>query len=53
MERVVELDETYEHGSAHLYLGVMTTLLPPALGGKPEKDAATSNAPSSCHRGVI
>jgi len=37
MERVVVLDETHEHGSAHLYLGVMTTLLPPALGGKPEE----------------
>ncbi|MEK7758755.1 MAG: TRAP transporter TatT component family protein, partial [Pseudomonadota bacterium] len=37
MERVVALDETYERGSAHLYLGVMTTLLPPALGGKPEE----------------
>lgn len=37
MERVVELDETYERGSAHLYLGIMTTLLPPALGGKPEE----------------
>ena len=36
MERVIELDETYEHGSAHLYLGVLTSLLPPALGGKPE-----------------
>jgi hypothetical protein len=37
MERVAALDETYERGSAHLYLGVMTTLLPPALGGKPEE----------------
>jgi len=37
MERVVVLDEPYERGSAHLYLGVMTTLLPPALGGKPEE----------------
>jgi hypothetical protein len=37
MERVVALDETHEHGSAHLYLGVMTTLLPPSLGGKPEE----------------
>ena len=36
MERVVELDETYDSGSAHLYLGVMSTLLPPTLGGKPE-----------------
>jgi hypothetical protein len=40
MERVVALDETYERGSAHLYLGVMTTLLPPALGGKPEEGRA-------------
>ena len=40
MERVVELDETYESGSAHLYLGVMTTLLPPTLGGKPEEGRA-------------
>ena len=40
MERVVELDETYEYGSAHLYLGVMTTLLPPTLGGKPEEGRA-------------
>lgn len=37
MERVVALDDTYERGSAHLYLGIMTTLLPPALGGKPEE----------------
>jgi hypothetical protein len=37
MARVVELDETYEHGEAHLYLGVIATLLPPALGGKPEE----------------
>jgi hypothetical protein len=37
MARVVELDETYSHGEAHLYLGVIATLLPPALGGKPEE----------------
>ena len=37
MARVVELDETYEHGEAHLYLGVIASLLPPALGGKPEE----------------
>ena len=36
MERVVELDEAYQDGAAHLYLGVLATLLPPALGGKPE-----------------
>jgi len=37
MVRVVELDEGYSHGEAHLYLGVLATLLPPALGGKPEE----------------
>jgi uncharacterized protein YceK len=37
MERVVALDETYSHGEGHLYLGVFATLLPPALGGKPEE----------------
>lgn len=37
MTRVVELDETYNHGEGHLYLGVFATLLPPALGGKPEE----------------
>jgi hypothetical protein len=37
MVRVTELDEAYSHGEAHLYLGVFATLLPPALGGKPEE----------------
>ena len=37
MQRVVELDETWQHGSAHLYLGILSTLIPPALGGKPEE----------------
>ena len=37
MAKVVELDEGYDHGEAHLYLGVIATLLPPALGGKPEE----------------
>lgn len=37
MERVVELDEAYGQGSAHLYLGVASTILPPATGGKPEE----------------
>jgi hypothetical protein len=36
MQRVLELDEFYQDGAAHLYLGVLTTLLPPALGGKPD-----------------
>jgi len=37
MQRVVALDETYEEGSAFLYLGILATLLPEAMGGKPEQ----------------
>ncbi len=36
MERVVELSDTYEEGGAHLYLGVLYTLRPETLGGRPE-----------------
>lgn len=36
MQRVVALDEHYQQGGAHLYLGVLATLLSPALGGQPE-----------------
>jgi TRAP transporter T-component len=35
LERLVELDESYEHGSAHLYLGMLNTIRPAALGGNP------------------
>ena len=37
MEKVVELDETYQNGRAHLYLGGIETLLPKLMGGRPEK----------------
>lgn len=37
MLRVVTLDEHFERGSAHLYLGVLATLLPKAMGGQPEE----------------
>lgn len=36
MQRVVELDEAHQNGAAHLYLGGLATVLPPALGGRPE-----------------
>jgi len=36
MQQVIKLDESHESGQAHLYMGVLNTLLPPALGGKPE-----------------
>ncbi len=40
MVRVTELDDTYQDGAAHLYLGSLATLLPPALGGRPEEGKA-------------
>jgi hypothetical protein len=37
MKQVVRLNPEYEDGGAFLYLGTLATLLPPALGGNPEK----------------
>jgi hypothetical protein len=39
-ERILALDERIEDGGAHLYLGVLDTLLPPAMGGRPEEGRA-------------
>jgi hypothetical protein len=36
IQRVLEIDEFTDNGNAHLYMAVMESLLPPALGGKPE-----------------
>lgn len=36
MEKIVVLQEDYDHGGAHTYLGVLNSLRPPSLGGKPE-----------------
>lgn len=36
MERIVVLDDAYEEGGAHLFLGVLYTLRPASLGGKPD-----------------
>lgn len=35
--RIVELDETYENGRPWLYLGMLYSLRPPSLGGKPDQ----------------
>lgn len=40
MARVLELDEAYESGAAHLYMGGMETLLPASMGGRPEEGRA-------------
>jgi hypothetical protein len=37
MQRVVALNEAYEHGQAHMYLGVLNSILPESLGGQPDK----------------
>ena len=37
MEKVSALDERYDHGQAHVYLGAMNCRLPASLGGRPEK----------------
>lgn len=37
MQRVVEIDPSYQGGDAYLYLGVLSIILPPAMGGKPKQ----------------
>ena len=36
LERALVLDESYENGALHGYLGILNSLRPPALGGKPD-----------------
>jgi hypothetical protein len=40
VRRVVELDPEYADGDPYLYLGVLATLIPEAMGGKPEEGRA-------------
>jgi hypothetical protein len=35
-ERVLAIDDAHDGGNAHLYLGVMNTLRPASMGGRPE-----------------
>jgi len=37
MERVLEIDDSYFHGSTHLFFGSIWGIKPPMLGGDPEK----------------
>jgi len=37
LDRVLILDEGYEQGQAHYYLGILRSLRPPSLGGNPEQ----------------
>ena len=36
LKKVVQFDESYQNGGAHLYLGMLNTILTPALGGNPQ-----------------
>lgn len=37
MERMIELNESYDSGGPHLYMGGLETVLPASMGGNPEK----------------
>lgn len=39
-QRSLELDELHDQGGAHLYLGVLSSQIPPSVGGKPEQGRA-------------
>lgn len=36
VEKILVLDENYQQGSAHLYMGILNSLLPANMGGKPD-----------------
>jgi len=37
LERYLEINDGSDDGAVHTYLGILNTLIPPALGGKPDK----------------
>ena len=37
MMKLIDLDETWDAGGPHLYMGALETLFPAAMGGRPEK----------------
>ena len=37
LKKLLDLDETWDAGGPHLYMGALETLLPAAMGGRPEK----------------
>ena len=39
-EQCIKLDENFDDGGSHIYLGVLSTQLPPSLGGKLEEGRA-------------
>ncbi len=37
IKRTIELDESYNYGASHTFMGVLLSIRPPSIGGKPEK----------------
>jgi tetratricopeptide (TPR) repeat protein len=37
IERVIELDESFYYGASHTFMGVLLTIRPPSLGGRPDE----------------
>ncbi len=40
MKQIIALDETFKDGAPFVYLGTLSSFLPPALGGRPEEGKA-------------
>ena len=53
MERVLELDENYYHGGAHLFFGVYYGARPPMLGGDFERSARHFEKARALTRGKL
>lgn len=37
IERIIELDESFNYGAPHTFMGIMLAIYPPSLGGKPDE----------------
>ncbi|HHJ11717.1 MAG TPA: hypothetical protein ENK00_00935 [Chromatiales bacterium] len=51
LQRVVALDACHDQGNAQLYLGVMDSLLPPSMGGRPEQAKRHFEQAIACSEG--
>jgi tetratricopeptide (TPR) repeat protein len=37
IERIIELNESFNYGAPHTFMGIMLVIYPPSLGGKPDE----------------
>jgi len=51
MKTVIGIDEKWDHAGAHIYLGVLNSLLPVSFGGKPELGKQSFEAAISITQG--